>query len=200
MQVDQSAAQLYARAVFNIAKERGAIEGLALDVDSTIHYFESEQGRRVLHFWESPAVPTENHLAMVDKLFKGPDGSDRVSPLLQNMARLLIRRLRIENFLGILREIKRLVNEERGLKPGRVTTAYKLADAEKFHLQKKLEKLVSSGLAIEFEVKPSIIGGVIFKFQDQLYDDSVRSRLEELRARLLGVRVSQAESGGVAQG
>jgi F-type H+-transporting ATPase subunit delta len=188
MQADQNAAQIYARAVFNVARERGILEAFDADVRALADLLASDAGRRLQRFWESPAILTEEKRALVQKAL-----GSRVSPLLSNLVRMLIDKLRIENLSAILAELKRMADEERGLKPGKVITATPLDEEQKKNLRVALEKRVGGGLALDYEVKPQILGGVIFQYEDKLFDDSVRSRLAELRSKLR--RASSAGAG-----
>ena len=51
----------------------------------------------------------------------------------------------------------------------------------------RLRQLTASQIEINAVVDESLIGGVTVRIGDQLYDASVRNRLERLRARLTAV-------------
>lgn len=187
MIIDQSIAQIYARAVFNVAKERGTQEALRAEIDSLAELMETKTGRRLQEFWNSPAILTSDKLAMVEKAFQS-----RISDLLKNLARLLISKLRVEHLTLVLAELKRLSDEERGLKPGIVATALEIGPQTRDALRAALEKKVGCGLALEFHVRPALLGGVVFQFGDELYDDSVRTKLDRLRSRLLASALPHA--------
>ena len=47
-----------------------------------------------------------------------------------------------------------------------------------------LEKLVGKKLHIRQKVDPSLIGGIVLRVEDLLFDGSIKKRLDHLRAEL----------------
>ena len=82
---------------------------------------------------------------------------------------------------GIADEFGKLLDDAKGLSRGVVTTAIALDEAHKEAIKAKLEAQTERSLALEYVVDPSIIGGIIFRVGDRVYDASLRAQLDNLR-------------------
>ena len=80
-----------------------------------------------------------------------------------------------------------LVRSHRGITRAEVRTALPLDDADRAELERTLERLAGRQVEFTETVDPGLIGGIAVRIGDRLYDASVRSRLERLRARLTAV-------------
>ncbi len=103
------------------------------------------------------------------------------------------------NFLRVLLQNKRLINlaqinekfeielEERsGSVLAKVTSARELTEAERAELQAGLEKLTGRKVRPAYSIDGAIIGGVVTQIGSTVYDSSVRTQLESLKAELAG--------------
>ena len=77
-----------------------------------------------------------------------------------------------------------LLRRERGIVLAEVRSALPLDDAERQAISERLAALTGDTVEISEMVDPLLIGGIAVRIGDRLYDASVRSRLERLRARL----------------
>ena len=66
-------------------------------------------------------------------------------------------------------------------------TALPLDDGQRAEIAARLRALTGEQVEMDETVDPDLIGGVAVRIGDRLYDASVRSRLERLRARLTAV-------------
>ena len=66
-------------------------------------------------------------------------------------------------------------------------TALPLDDGQRAEIAARLRALTGAEVEINETVDPDLIGGIAVRIGDRLYDASVRSRLERLRARLTTV-------------
>ena len=80
-----------------------------------------------------------------------------------------------------------LVRRDRGISLAEVCTALVLDDSQRTAVMERLHELTGDEIEISEVVDESLIGGITVRIGDRLYDASVRSRLERLRARLTAV-------------
>ena len=80
-----------------------------------------------------------------------------------------------------------LLRRHRGVALAQIQTALPLDDGQRADLVSRLRTLTGSQVEVDETVDPDLIGGIAVRIGDQLYDASVRSRLERLRARLTAV-------------
>ena len=80
-----------------------------------------------------------------------------------------------------------LLRAERGIVLAEVRTALPLEDEQRRAVTERLGELTGETVEMNEVVDESLIGGIAVRIGDQLYDASVRNRLERLRARLTAV-------------
>ena len=62
-----------------------------------------------------------------------------------------------------------------------VTSAAELTEAQKSELKKRLEKLSGHSVDMNFSVDTELIGGIVVKMDDKLFDGSLKKRLQEIK-------------------
>ena len=84
------------------------------------------------------------------------------------------------DFRGILHELRRLVRAELAKKQVTVESAAALADGEKDNITNSLRKKHGDDLNFEYKVTPDLLGGLRIQVGDNVFDSSVKSRLDRL--------------------
>jgi F-type H+-transporting ATPase subunit delta len=85
------------------------------------------------------------------------------------------------NFVGILKEYQRLIRLEVEKHHARIESAAPLDQAAIEQLQTNLRAQYGDDLSTEFHVTPELIGGLRIKVGSDVWDSSVRNRLERLK-------------------
>jgi len=83
-------------------------------------------------------------------------------------------------FLGILSRLHRLVKLDLERRAANVESAAPLAAGLQAELKGRLENIYGAGLSIAFTQNPALIGGLRIQVGSDLYDGSVKTRLEKL--------------------
>jgi F-type H+-transporting ATPase subunit delta len=99
----------------------------------------------------------------------------------------MIRRGRPRAIPRMVEHFASLLRRERGVQLAEVRTALPLDDAQRDAVMDRLHELTGDEIEINEVVDEGLIGGITVRIGDRLYDASVRSRLERLRARLTAV-------------
>ena len=168
-------ARRYADAVFQLAREQGTVDQWASD----LAYLAEVLARPEVHrFVEDPRVRFEEKSRLIAAALDGH------SPLLFNLARLLIRSGRVDLARDLADEYGTLRDSDEGIRRFRVITAVPLREEERDRLRARLAEAARAPVFLETHVDPSIIGGMIVRAGDQLIDGSVRNKLEGLREAL----------------
>jgi F-type H+-transporting ATPase subunit delta len=174
----ETAARRYAEAAFQVATADRALNRWQADFAVLGEALANPELAAVM---QHPAVPfTDKERVLRRSVTEVADG-----PL--NLVLLMIRRGRPGAIPAMRRHFEELVLRQRGITRAEVRTALPLDDEDRAGLERRLEDL--AGRQVEFTevVDPSLIGGIAVRIGDRLYDASVRSRLERLRARLTAV-------------
>ncbi|WP_395718717.1 ATP synthase F1 subunit delta [Prosthecobacter sp.] len=87
-------------------------------------------------------------------------------------------------FMGILDAFARLVSNEVNRQRAQVESASALAPATRTELQASLSKKYGRELTLDFSVNPELLGGIRVKVGSDVWDGSVKARLESLAASL----------------
>ena len=106
----------------------------------------------------------------------------------QKIVRGLIKYLKVRDQLDLLPQIIRnLEKQALRLAPeniAQVTTAYQLTSLEKQLIKTHLESLFGRKLALQVQVDPKIISGIIVKIADKVIDLTLSKDLNELTKKL----------------
>ena len=118
----------------------------------------------------------------------------RVSPMSLNFLRVLNRHGRLEHIGPILRAARESWNRRQNRIPVLVKAAVALEAGEINALKERLSALISGTPILHVEIDPSLIGGLIVQVGDDVYDVSVRNRLEQLRHKLIEGKTHEIQS------
>lgn len=88
------------------------------------------------------------------------------------------------NYVGILKDYQRLIRLEVEKHHAVIESATKLDEKTGRQLEKDLRTKYGSDLTTEFRVTPELIGGLRVKLGSDVWDSSVRSRLDRLETQL----------------
>jgi F-type H+-transporting ATPase subunit delta len=174
-----TAARRYAEAAFQIGKSAGSLEEWERDLTLLRDELRDSDLRAVL---QHPAIPYASKERVLRAIAGKQVGKE---PL--NLVLLMVRRGRPRAVNAMLDQFEALLRRERGIALAEVRSALPLDDAQRDALIERLAGLTGDKVQINERVDESLIGGVAVRIGDTLYDASVRSRLERLRARLTAV-------------
>ncbi|CAJ1000932.1 MULTISPECIES: F0F1 ATP synthase subunit delta [Bacillales] len=161
----------YARALFEVASERGKLDQIEADLKAVVEAIEqnADLSKILLH----PHIARAAKKSLADDLFKR-----HVSEETHNFLNVLIDNGREGQLLEVYRSFVRMANEARGIAEATVTSAKPLSDEEQAELAEKLGQKLNKKLRVQTVVDPSILGGIVIKIGDRLYDGSIKTKLE----------------------
>ncbi|HET7521133.1 MAG TPA: ATP synthase F1 subunit delta [Candidatus Limnocylindria bacterium] len=175
----ETAARRYAEAAFQIGRADGTLDEWERGLAAVQELLSDGELRRLV---EHPVVP----FAAKEKLLRRVAG-DRVSDEVLSLVLLMIRRGRPRGIGRMAEHFTELLRRERGIVLAEVRTALPLETEQRRSIEERLAQLTGETVEMNETVDESLIGGVAVRIGDRLYDASVRSRLERLRARLTTV-------------
>ncbi|GIX03509.1 MAG: ATP synthase subunit delta [Planctomycetaceae bacterium] len=127
----------------------------------------------------SPATPLSARLQLLDRVL-----AQRATPTFLNFLRVLARHHRLGLVRIIASQMREAWERQQGLRRVQVITAYPMSDATRQDLQRRVAELIAARPILEVQVDPTLLGGVILRIGDTVYDGSIRHRLKLLRAKL----------------
>lgn len=180
----RTVARRYANALYEEADEAGVLE--AVDDDVLMLRRSLTSNDELSRFFESPVISPEKKDDIVQSLLE-----DRIEPLTLQFLRLLVRKDRETLTKAILDQYQSLRDEQRGVVVARVQVAQPLADADRETLVEALEAKTGKSIRLQVEEEPELIGGLVIRIGDRVFDGSVRNQLTNLRDRLRDSALSQ---------
>lgn len=173
-----SIARRYARALFQIGVEEERFEQLGDDLDKAGAALAGDGELR--NMLTNPAYKKELRHEAIAAMAKAL----KVHTTAKNALHLLVDRARIEALPDIAREYRALADEKAGRVRCHVETATPLSRDALAHLEKQLAKATGRSVEVETAVDPRHIGGVVARVASTVYDGSLATQLESMRAEL----------------
>ncbi len=118
----------------------------------------------------------------------------RAAPTVVNFLRVLNRHGRLGLLATIVHHARAALDRKQGRRPVTVRSAVPLDDAQKAALEGRLASLIGAVPQLILEVDPSLIAGLVVQVGDDVYDASVRTRLQRLRDRLIERKSHEIQS------
>lgn len=174
-----TAARRYAEAAFETGRASGTLDAWERDLASLGAALRHPALRRLL---EHPAVPYADKELVLRRV-----AGEVVATGPMNLVLLMVRRGRPGAIEPMIARFADLLRRERGISLAEVRSALPIDDAQRSAIVARLAALTGEQIEMTEAVDPGLIGGIAVRIGDRLYDASVRSRLERLRARLTAV-------------
>jgi F-type H+-transporting ATPase subunit delta len=182
-------ARVYAEALLNAADKHvqsnevvEALESLIRDLFPAELQFEA--------FLTSSAVGRERKAQVIDRVFE-----KRSVPVFVDFMKVLNQHERLNLLRPILAAAKELRDQRAKRIRVQVRSAVPLADDQADRLRQQLRESLRLDPVLRTEVDPKLLGGIVVKVGDWLYDASVRARLDSIRNQLIERSSHEIQSG-----
>lgn len=170
-------ARRYARALYEDAAQKKCVD--QVDEDITMIQESLESSSELKRLFQDPIISGDKKEKVVEALF-----TDRVQATTLTFLKLLIQKGREMLFLDVARAYQALRDEQRGIVEAHVRTAMAMSDAEKKKVVAGIESMTGNKVRLVTHVDSSLLGGLVIRVGDSVYDGSVRHQLSTLHNRL----------------
>lgn len=168
-------AQRYATAVFDLAREAGAIGTLEADIDAlSAALTESADFAAMVR---SPLYSRQDQQDAITALA----GQMGLSPLTVNTLALMAAKRRLFVLPQLIKALRDLIANEKGEVTAEITAAAPLTDAQAERLADTLKAKIGRDVKINTTVDESLIGGLVVKVGSRMIDTSVAAKLANLQ-------------------
>jgi F-type H+-transporting ATPase subunit delta len=181
-------ARRYAEAFVDAAEKEGGA-GPALEELVEIEEDVLKPYPRFAEILGSSRVPTAEKDRILLQLFDG-----RASSLVLRFLRVLNRHGRLDLMRVVQREAQSIWDRRNRRIPVKVRSAVPLDEGQLQSLRDRLARLVAGTPILNVSTDPTLIGGLVVQVGDTLYDASVKSRLAQLRHRLIEGKTHEIQS------
>ena len=182
-------ARIYAEALLRAAAKKDQADEILEELQALLDkVFKADPQFEA--FLASGAVDRKRKAAVLDAVFAG-----RASDLLLNFLLVLNDHERLDVLHPIVAAYQELLNERAGRIKVQVRSAVPLPDDQKERLREQLRTALHKEPLLETETDPDLLGGLVVRVGDWLYDESVQAQLENIRNQIIARSSYEIQSG-----
>lgn len=169
-------ARPYAQAVFALAKDRGELPNWSDHLAFIADVYRDDQVQQAL---ANPRFTKQD----VERLLLAICG-ERLDAVGRNLLSVLVQNDRLAALPAIVDLYRELREQQENVVEAEIDSAFPLSDAQLNELIALLEKRTGHKIQAHVKVTPELIGGVKIQIGDDVWDVSVRGRLDNMQAVL----------------
>jgi F-type H+-transporting ATPase subunit delta len=175
----ETVARRYAGALADIVAKSGEAAKIQTELKQWEEILTSNQN--LFEALSNPAIAYNNKERVLESLL----AKTKPAPTTANFLRILLQNGRLTELSHINKKFASVLEERAGIVSGKVISARPLSAQEKKEIQTNLEKTLAKTVSLDFDIDTDIIGGVVTKIGSTVYDGSVKTQLENLKAQLI---------------
>ena len=169
--------EAYARALFEIAQAEGSLERVEDELFRVARAFESnDQLRATL---TDTSLPGDRRQQVVEQLLGGKASATTVQ-----LVSMLVTGGQVKELPAIIDSLVKRASSVNAQQVAEVRSAIPLTDDQQKRLADALTKATGKTLNLKVVVDPSVLGGLVAVVGDEVIDDTVRTRLDQLKTRI----------------
>lgn len=177
-------AKRYGRALFDLAEEKGQRTQVGEQLAALKALWANQP--ELKEMLQLPAMPKADKKRVMASLLEG-EGAEPVTGLVS----LLIDKGRILYLPEIADEYEELRLAAERIVRAKVSSVRELTPEQTARIQASLEKALKQHVVLSQETDPGLIGGLVVRVGDQIFDNSLRTRLQNMKKDLLQNKSSQ---------
>ncbi|GFO53561.1 ATP synthase subunit delta [Geomonas sp. Red276] len=171
-------AKRYAKALVQLGSEAGSVESFNTELSSFGALLSSN--RELSAVFGNPAYGMEAKAEILKELI----AMQKLSPYVSNLLMLLLERGRLSVLPQIADSYSKYADELSGVIRPTLTSGLPLEAGQINEIKAALEKSTGKKVELKVEVDPTLIGGVVTKIGDKVFDGSVRTQLARIQDTL----------------
>ncbi len=165
----------YAKSLVDLSTEQGQLETVYADMQ----YLQAvcKQSKDFVSMLRSPVIPGDKKKAIIEAITKG-----KVSAVTSLFNNLLVTKSRESDLPEIVNAFIDQYNTIKGIHKVVFTTAVPISDELKKSIETKVKSEQGlSGVELETKTDPSLIGGFVLEFNNNLIDASILRDLRDVK-------------------
>jgi F-type H+-transporting ATPase subunit delta len=173
-----SLARRYARAIMDLAITGNLVDKVGADLRGLAAAYKTSP--ELADVLGNASYPRASRRGIVDALLTRLGAQ----PLTKTFCNLLLDKERLAAVPDIAREVSALIEARAGRVAGEVVSVTPLSATQLSQITATLEKLAGKKVVLAKREDPALLGGIIAKVGDVVYDGSLRTQLRVLRDQL----------------
>lgn len=171
-------ANRYARALAEVSFKLGQHEAVERELEQFGQLLDGN--RELSAFYEDPAVGAARKKAATSQLLARLGFCKTAG----NFIHVLVERNRMGHFNQMLQAFRQAIRDRLGIVEVGVTTSTEIGQVLREQLSRAMEQVSGKRVQLRFRIDPRILGGVVTRVGDTIYDGSVRQQLQQMKERL----------------
>ncbi len=179
--INAAVARRYAKALLGAALDKtvgGGLDETARELSALADTVQKFSGLQLLML--NPAIDTHRKAAILG------DVAERLGAgeLTRRFVDVLADHQRIDHLVACAASFAALVDAQHGIINAEITSPEPLGEAELTDLRDRLASTTGRTVRLRARTDPELLGGLMTRIGDNVYDGSVRRQLERMRERL----------------
>lgn len=170
-------AKRYAKAMFELAREQGKEAETENQLQALVEA--AAQDAEIRAFLAAPSITADEKIKVLQAAF-----GDKASSIVLNTISLLIERGRHGEIDALLDAYRQVAGQALGRADALVTSPQPLSDEVKNQLATQFGKVIGKSVRVENVTDATLLGGLMVRIGDTLYDGSLRGKLDRLSKQL----------------
>ena len=172
----QHLGSVYAKALLGAAEQVGQAEQAVAELEALISDVLSKLPQ-LDEALKSPRLTHEERLPILDKAFGG-----KLSPTTLTFLKVVSRHGRLDCLRAIARAARKQLNSASGRVEVLVETAYLLSNPVRERIVARLTQMLGRQVILSTNVNEDLLGGLVVRVGDTVYDASLAARLKRMEA------------------
>jgi F-type H+-transporting ATPase subunit delta len=171
-------AHRYAKALFELAQEAGATVAVAHQLEAFQDALTSQEELSTALL--SPVLTRSAKAEVLEAVL----GTAPFDALTANFLRVLLEARKLPYLPDVMRTFSAMRDAAEGRVRGEAVTPMPLRDAELDGLRAALSKAIEKQVELEARVDPALLGGVVARVGNLVFDGSLRTQLDRMKETL----------------
>ena len=172
----------YSTALFNLAEKENKLDKINTEVKLLAGFL--KKSAPLHNFLTAPQIRDEEKEKVLKNIWSG-----KIEGFLLNFLLFLLKKHRIQFFQQIALDYEKLYKEKLGILEATLISVKTVEEPQQEKLIQKLQKETGKKIQLINKIDPALIGGTILLLANQVVDYSIRYRLNNLKERLLALKV-----------
>ena len=171
-------AKRYARALFDYSPQEDSVNAVYRDLAYLKEVIQNSPEFK--NFLQNPTFSFLERHSIIKNLFEG-----KISPVLLNFILFLSRKNRLDSLNAICEAYGSLYRETHGILPVKIISGLPLSKEQSSLIARHLGEKFHKEIEPQFTVDAGLLGGIKVQIHDDVYDFSLKTQLENFKAKLL---------------
>ena len=180
--ITSSISKEYAKALFLLARREGNLDEIGSELESFNALVETS--KPIKNFLLAPQLSTETRIQALKHALSG-----NVSGELFKFLLVLTQKRRLDYLAGICASYHEELNKFYKQVDVSIESAVDLTEKEKNTLVTGLSEHLKRKVVAKVKVNPGLLGGLICRIGDVVYDGSIRRRVQRLSSQMLKAKI-----------